>query len=150
MIPRFWWVKISQIGGVSPSVSVLSILIKISAPSPASPVLKKNWSRVWENNQFKCEGLKLPNTATVFCHASSSQWWHGHCPGNLGQGSQGRAATDVMNTVWWYWLTASRLIALHDELLPLTTHWVSWRCLPWLSSSCSGLAGPCHVPPFAH
>lgn len=35
-----------------------------------------------------------------------------------------------MNTVWWQWLTASRLIALCDGLLPSTTHWASWRCLP--------------------
>ena len=54
------------------------------------------------------------------------------------------------NTVWWQRLTASRLIALCGGLLPSTTRWASWKCLPWLSSSCSGLAGPCHAPPFAH
>lgn len=54
------------------------------------------------------------------------------------------------NTVWRQWLRGFRVTALHDGPLPSATHWASWKCLPWPSSSCSDLAGPYHVLLFVH
>lgn len=148
-MPSFWGVKISQLRGMSPSVCFINTNKKHLLLQWQS-CTQKELTQVWENNQFKYEGLKLPNIATVFCYISSSQWWHGQCPGTCGRDPRVKQQQIPMNTVWWQWLIASRLIALYGGLLSLTTHWGSWRCLPWLSSNCSGLAGPCHAPLFAH
>ena len=150
MMPSFWRVKISQLGGTSLSVSVLSVWVKCTCSFTNKSCTHKERTQVWENNHFNCEGLKLPHTVTVFCvrlHLSGDM---ASAQGPCGRDPRVRQQQMSMNTVWWQWLTARRLRALHGGLLPSATHWVSWRCLPWLSSSCSGLAEPCHVPLFAH
>lgn len=58
-------------------------------------LLGSELTQVWKSNQFRCKGLQLPNTTTVFYCASSSQWGHGCYTGYLWQGSHGEAATDV-------------------------------------------------------
>lgn len=82
-----------------PSVFVLLIWIKSFCSFTNKSCTQKELTQVWEKHPLKCEGLKLPNTAMVSCHASSSQWGHSHCPGNPWQEPKERRSSRRLGTL---------------------------------------------------
>lgn len=87
-------VKMSQLGGMSPSVCFINMNKKylllhqeVLYSKRTDPSLRKQPIQVWR--------VEASKHSHFFCRASPSQWWHGQCPGNLWQGSQGEVEANV-------------------------------------------------------
>lgn len=134
-----------------PSVFVLLISIKSFCLFTNKAYTQKELTQVWEHHPPEVKGWASKHSPSfLWCiFISVGTWSLAREPAGTVQ--RAKEQQPSRNTERWQRLTACRLRALCGGLLPSATHWASSEvCLPWPSSSCFGLAGPCHAPLFAH
>lgn len=128
----------------------ININKKLPAPLPTRLILRKNWPKSGSTTHSSVKGWSFqtqPQFPVMHLHLSGDMVTGQGTRGTVQRGEGAAAVSEhwevtkahslqTQSSVWWPSASA--------------THWASWRCLPWPSSSCFGLAGPCHALLFAH